>query len=322
MEIRDLIKTLYRPIARLMSSAPADGPKSRSRELWPALAFCFLSFFLAAQPAEAQIAEQVRLQMEGELDSIKDEFEEQLTGLSDHRQIAALAIKAGGKAWMTSAFVVNQKDNPFDLNAKFKAFDAQWDKAKGSWPIREQLALKFYYEAASRIIVPVALTAHDNEALKDLRALISSSHQHPKSKNESAQLAENKVLWSNRICALVTIMAKLKNPHQSAELDDIVEDMLNRAEIVARRTDIHYQAKMELLYLNNSQSITSMLFLLAKSEKSPIVSQAENMETAWHLYAGEMGSPVPDQMSFTWVTNTQITFPMAWWLATDTSLQH
>ena len=91
--------------------------------------------------------------------------------------------------------------------------------------------------------------------------------------------------------------------------------MLNRTEVISRRTDVHYQARMELLYLNNSRSLVDMLFLMAKSGGSPVASEAVVLEKAWrnHFEAGE--TRVSDLMSLTWVANAQITFPLAWWVA-------
>jgi hypothetical protein len=261
--------------------------------------------------------------LELQIDAIKHEFENQIQGVADQKQIAALALRAAGQAWMAAAAAADRNRELFDPDESLDLFGTRWDEAGNSWADRESRALRLYFEAASRLTARLALQAGDKKTADDLALLFYAARsglRRPQPMTVQAMEAEAKVFWSNRLTALASIMGGLgARPSQRGELDDLVEDLLNRAEVVARRTDIHYQAKMELLYLNNAQSLTLILFLMAKADGSPIADQARDMEEAWLKHTGPDGGQVADRIGLTWVANTQLAFPLAWWLATDPS---
>ncbi|MDR1110459.1 MAG: hypothetical protein LBP92_07145, partial [Deltaproteobacteria bacterium] len=211
--------------------------------------------------------------LELQIDAIKHEFENQIQGVADQKQIAALALRAAGQAWMAAAAAADRNSELFDPGESLESFGTGWDEAGNSWADRESRALRLYFEAASRLTARLALQAGDKKTADDLALLLSAARsglRRPQPMTVQALEAEAKVFWSNRLTALASIMGGLgARPGQRGELDDLVEDLLNRAEVVARRTDIHYQAKMELLYLNNAQSLTLILFLMAKADGSP-----------------------------------------------------
>ncbi|MDR0356387.1 MAG: hypothetical protein LBJ64_11755 [Deltaproteobacteria bacterium] len=277
--------------------------------------FCFLS-------SMSEGSEQAK-RLELELDAVKHRFENEIQGVGDQKQIAALAIRAASQAWLAAAAMTDQENELFDPAESLESLQHDWDRPGSSWPDREALGLKFYFAAVGRLAARIALKNNDKSVAEDLREFFVISRKgllRPTPLTEPAVEAEAKVFWSNRICTLAAALgALLLNSPQRAELDDIVEDLLNRAEIVAKRTDIHYQGKMELLYLNNSQSLTSILFLLAKSPGSPFVEEALIMEEAWLNHVDQPGTQVADMLSLTWVTNAQIALPLVWWLAVETA---
>jgi hypothetical protein len=254
------------------------------------------------------------------LDAIKHEFEYQIQGVADQKQIAALALRAAGNAWLAAAAVADGGKELFDPDESLERFVTDWDKAGNSWAAREGRALRLYFEATGRLAARLALRAGDKKTAEDLDQLFRAARSGPKRPQPmtvEALEAEDKVFWSNRLTALASILGGLRaKGDQRSELEDLVEDLLNRAEVVARRTDIHYQGKMELLYLNNAQAVTLILFMIAKSEGSPIAGQAKEMEEAWLKHTGPDSGQVADRIGLTWVANTQLAFPLAWWLAT------
>jgi hypothetical protein len=258
-----------------------------------------------------------RLRLTGELDRIKDEFEAELQGVSDQSRIAALSIKAAARAW--SAAAAASGEDARMAATRLSWLETEWDKAKGSWPAREKAALRVYFEALGRLAVALAMRRGDKAAIGELDALLSGPAymSFARAKTVQARSAEDRVFWSNRLSALATVLVRLQCPESRQELDDVIEDMLNRAEVISRREDIHFQARMELLHLNNAQSLASMLFLMAKRGASPVTGEAEALELSWRKHFSENGSQVADLMSVTWVANAQIAFPLAWWLATD-----
>ncbi|MDR2442524.1 MAG: hypothetical protein LBE31_03270 [Deltaproteobacteria bacterium] len=279
------------------------------------LAFlAFVAFFIGGSKANADTA-QAEILLTAELDRLKHGFENEIKQAGNQNQISALAIRAAALAWATSASAVggNLTAIPED---RLAYFDREWEKAKDSWPTREILALRMYFEAVGRLAISVALLEEDAETFESLSLLLTGTDfsGFGLARTKLAQLAEDRVFWSNRLSSLATIIIRLQSPDQNSHLIDQIEDLINRSEVISRRADIHYQARMELLYLNNAQSLASMLFLMAKSKASPIVEQATIMETAWQKHI-DGDNQVADLNSLTWVANTQISFPLAWWVA-------
>ncbi|MDR1658461.1 MAG: hypothetical protein LBT47_13110 [Deltaproteobacteria bacterium] len=287
-----------------------------------------LTFLTALLPLLLVLASPARAQPTGgppdilltiEIDRIKEGFEEQLKQADSQSQISALAIRAAAMAWATSAAAVAGGDSPFP-NGRLEFFQDQWDKAGDSWPSREILALKMYFEAVGRLAILIACHEPINKAvMEELSSLLSEANytSFGRLKTKPTQLAEDRVFWSNRLSTMATIVIKLQNPDQMLELENQIVDLINRSEVISRREDIHYQARMELLYLNNAQGLASMLFLMAKSDDSPIIEQAQAMETAWQKHIETGDSQVATQNTLAWVTNTQLSFPLAWWLAAE-----
>jgi hypothetical protein len=272
-------------------------------------------------PGVVMAREQTRRDLELKLDFLKHEFEGELEGVDDQKQISALALRASGRAFLASATLADEGNERFDAEEILRRFDQDWNKRDASWAAREGLALRLYFEAAARLAARLALRSLDMKAADDLREFFNQAKTRQKEEGHltaTAIEAEEKVLWSNRLCTLTTILGGmvLSAPRKD-ELDNIVEDLLNRAEVVAARTDIHYQAKMELLYLNDAQGLTSILFLLAGAAGSPVAREAAQLEELWRGHVSQPGTQVSDMLSLTWVANTQIALPLAWWLAAD-----
>ncbi|MDR2368965.1 MAG: hypothetical protein LBF58_12830 [Deltaproteobacteria bacterium] len=257
--------------------------------------------------------------LERRLDSVKREFEDQLGGLADHRQISALALRAAGEAWMEAAAQADPPGELFDPVELIGDFEKGWEESERSWAEREARALRFYFVALARLAARLAVRSGDKETAANLAGLLKaarSGQKRPRPLTAQAVEAEAKVFWSNRLCALAAILGHLGDDKaQRQGVADLVEDLLNRSEVVARRTDIHYQAKMELLYLNNAQSVTRVLFLLAKDGPPNVADRAMAMERAWDNHMTKNDLRVADRVSLTWVANAQLAFPLAWWLA-------
>ncbi|MDR1546865.1 MAG: hypothetical protein LBU12_09210 [Deltaproteobacteria bacterium] len=272
----------------------------------------------AARPAAAaDLGPEARETLEWRLDVLKDQFEADLEEIDDARQIAALAVRSAAKAWLTASAATDDPDE-FDLDGRLAQIDRLWDEARSSWTTRETQALKLYYEAAARLTVKLAAQLGDRSALEAVGQLLTAPYAGPgRAKTALAMEAEAKVLWSNRLCAAASALLKLAGDGRAAEIDDLVEDMINRAEVIAQRKDVHYQARMDLLHLNNVQSLTAMMFLMADLGPASSSSEVAELKAAWLRHVGEAGSQVADLISLTWVANAQIAFPLAYRLAVD-----
>ncbi|MDR1676995.1 MAG: hypothetical protein LBS44_01230, partial [Deltaproteobacteria bacterium] len=175
-------------------------------------------------------AGQARNLLEQELDSIKKDFEQQILGLSNQKQISALALKAAGQAWLESAVITDQENELFDPADSLSSFEGQWKVATNSWAAKEGKALRFYFEAFSRLTARLAVQSEDQEATENLADLLKaarSNQKRQKTLTVPAIEAETKVLWSNRLCALATILGSLSTkPERREQINDLVEDLL------------------------------------------------------------------------------------------------
>jgi hypothetical protein len=162
----------------------------------------------------------------------------------------------------------------------------------------------------------VAGRLNDQRVLGELLA-ISGSPATSKAKSRPAKNAEARVYWSNRIVVGTSLLIRLIAPEKAREVEDMTDDLLNRAEVIATRRDVHYQARMDLLYLHTAQSMAALLFLVATDEDSPIFPEAAGMEGAWEERISDTGFQVSEKTSLSLVSNTQLAFPMLHLLAAN-----
>jgi hypothetical protein len=256
--------------------------------------------------------------LEEKLNLLKSSFETELDGIKDQSEISAIALKAATEAWIFATMEMEALETSWNYSDRLKWLEEQWSDTKTSWQEKEICSLKIYNEALAKIAAYLVTKTNNSSVLLGLEALSSLQGDFSgNSKTVTTREAEVKVFLTNRLAVLLSLIIRMESKNQNEELDDIIEDMLNRADIIAHRKDIHYQARMDLLYLNNAQSMTAMNILLARSTRSPIIKEAEMVESAWLSHISEEDNQVSDQISLTWVTNAQLSFPMAYWLAIE-----
>jgi len=255
--------------------------------------------------------------LEEQLNLLKSNFETKIDGIKDQSEISALAIKAATEAWILATMQMGTQEVGWNYNDRLKWLDEQWSNSKTTWQEKEICSLKIYHEALAKIASNMVTKTNNTTALLSLDALSSLQGDFSgNSKTATTREAEIKVFLTNRLVVLLSLIIRMESKTNNEQLDDIMEDMLNRADIISYRKDIHYQARMDLLYLNNAQSMTSMNFLLARLIK-PMLKEAETVESAWLSHINEEDNQVSDQISLTWVANAQLSFPMAYWLTTE-----
>jgi hypothetical protein len=273
-----------------------------------------------AQEPESETAEApdyALRDLEGRLGELKIGFENDLVGVKEQNAIQARSWKAMSFAFFMALGEMSP-ENYGDYHAKnAPPLDVIFADREKSWELKEISAIKKYYEALTRIVTILAGQKGDKLTLAKLKAILARPGSEPgKTRTRPTQEAEAKVFWSNRVAAVFPLAVELLAPEYSQELDDITEDMLNRAEIIAIRRDIHYRARLDLLYLNNVQSLASMLFLIAESPNSPFASEAKSLELTVETLSLDPQVQLADKISLYLVTSAQLTIPMAHWLAT------
>jgi hypothetical protein len=247
--------------------------------------------------------------LENGLNLIKSDYESKLSTLKNPKIIQALSLKEMDLALFMTVEVVNPETYGNYYQERGGHLERLWANTKISWEIKEIYSLALYSEALSRLVVTIAGIENNQTILSDFVEVTKASTT-GKARSQPAKIAEARVYWSNRIVVITSLLIKLLSPEKAHELEDILDDLLNRAEVIATRRDVHYQARMDLLYLNNVQSQSIMLFLLAKDKDSSISQSAEAMEAAWEERIADSDFQVSEKTSLSLVSNTQLSFPL------------
>jgi hypothetical protein len=257
--------------------------------------------------------------LEVRLAALKDDFESSVLGEKEAPQSVRQA-----NSWKTmsltlaaavSALEPERYGDRFEL--KQTEVEKIWKDKNLTWDHKAIYAMRFCDESLTRLTVILADRRQNNEVLTEFQSLMTlHGVDSTKAIAEPAQLAETKVFWSNRLVALFPLVIKTVAVSSASELDDIVEDLLNRAEIIASRRDIHYQARMELLYLNNVQSLANMFFLLATLPESSIREAAADIKNEWELSMRDQDLMVALKVSLSLIAATQMSFNLSLWYVT------
>jgi hypothetical protein len=250
------------------------------------------------------------------LGAIKADFEKSLGTLKDPKIIQALSLRSADLALLLTLSALDPANYGAYQQERSAYLDRVWSDKKLSWEMRELRELSVYSEALSRLVVIMAGQMNDQRVLTEFVGLLGDKVT-GKAKSQPAKIAEAKVYWSNRIVVHTSLLIKLIAPEKAGALEDMIDDLLNRAEVIATRRDVHYQARMDLLYLNNMQTLTGMQFLVATDKVSPISAEAATMEDSWEERIQDPDFQVSEKTSLSLVSNTQLAFPLLYWIANN-----
>ncbi|MDR2406145.1 MAG: hypothetical protein LBE27_07240 [Deltaproteobacteria bacterium] len=259
--------------------------------------------------------------LEYSLNLIKSDYETSLLSLKDPKMIQALSLKETDLALFMTVAVLDPTTYGNYYADRSGLLERLWANGKMSLEIKEIYTLVLYSEALSRLVVIIAGKEDNQEVLSEF-VNVTKESAIGKAKSQPAKIAEARVYWSNRIVIMTSLLIKVLSPEKYQNLEDIMDDLLNRAEVIATRRDVHYQARMDLLYLNNVQSISSMLFLLAKDSGSAIGESAAAMEDRWEERIADSDFQVSEKTSLSLVSNAQLCFPLFHSIATGKYMKH
>jgi hypothetical protein len=254
--------------------------------------------------------------LERSIELIKSEFEREAVGSRDPRVTRAASWKAMGLAFLESVAAADPKRYGEFRDRNFEETDLMWADAKTSWDQREIRAMRLCDDVWSRLTALWYSKDSSDEALEDLESVLSRHGvSSGRARTEPAKIAEAKVFWSNRLVVLFPLMAKALAPDQAAALQDVTDDLINNAEVVSERRDIHHQARMDLLYHNNARSLTAMMCLVLDQPSTPYAEDARALRQSWDDYMSNPEYKVADKISVSLITAAQLSFPLAHWAA-------
>jgi hypothetical protein len=284
--------------------------------LFPAFLFLIVSI---PSLAELKDPEDVALlSLEVRLAALKDDFEASVmtAGEQNPAVLQSLSWKFMSLAFVAAVSAIEPERYGDYFEKRQQNLEVLWKDKKSSWDHKAISAMRLCDEALAKLIVILADKERNTEALSEFKSIMAfHGVDSGKAKAEPARLAETKVFWSNRLVALFPLILKITAPDKSSEREDIMDDLLNRAEIIAARKDVHYQARLDLLYLNNVQSLTGMFFLLSALPDSSIREVATQMENELEIALRDPDLKVSDKISLSLVAASQMSFHLSLWYA-------
>ncbi|MDR2611780.1 MAG: hypothetical protein LBG06_02710 [Deltaproteobacteria bacterium] len=254
--------------------------------------------------------------LERSLEAVKTEFEREAAGIREPGVLRAAAWKAVGLSFLEALAAMDAGRYGEFRDRNTEEIEQLWADAGADWDGREIRAMRLCDDAWTRLAALLAGRAGSSRVLEELGDVMSRHEvTSRRARTGPARLAEAKVFWSNRLAALFPLLAKCLPGEPEEGLADITEDLLNNAEVTAARRDIHYQARMDLLYSNNVRSITSMMFLSLGQPSSPYRADAGALRLSWEDSMANQAFKVSDRISHSLLTAAQLSFPLSHWLA-------
>jgi hypothetical protein len=297
----------------------AHGPE-RAKKAYVFL-FLALLLLLVSVPSKAGLTDPedvAYLSLEVRLAALKDDFEASVraTGEQNPVVLEAISWKYISLAFVAAVSALEAERYGDYFEKKQQSLEVLWKDKKSSWDHKAISAMSLSDEALAKLIVILADKEKKPEVLAEFKAIMALHGVNSgKAKAEPAKLAETKVFWANRLVALFPLIVKVTAPSKDSELEDIMDDLLNKAEIIAARKDVHFQARLDLLYLNNVQSFTSMFFLLSTLPDSAIREETIPIENELEVALRDPDLKVSDKIALSLVAASQMSFHLSLWYA-------
>lgn len=180
---------------------------------------------------------------------------------------------------------------------------------------RHSAALELYY-LAFREVALYLVTANRQ---KDLALEMKLIHRLTRDKlarldGQPQRALEKRVVLSGALVALATVAIRslggnLLNP----QMEGLVNDWLERTEILSRRVDLHYRARLQLLYIGNLRRLTALVFILGRQAGPPLGRELAQLHGNLNTYGPKRG--LPGAQSLIWAAQAQAAIPLAYWLS-------
>lgn len=248
--------------------------------------------------------------------SLKDRFETLARDDTDPQALACLGAETAALAW--SLAVIAQTEDPEareEWRNRAEAFETSIEISK-NWDDRHLQALELYYQALWESTLYLVTKNEQPGLARDLRSIAEQTRKKLATLTDHPELnLEKRVLWSAALVGLASVAVRsLGGGTLARPVERIMKDLVARAEAVDRRSDLHYRAKLSLLYINNLQGFTALIFLLGRNAGPPLSRELAALHGMLNKYGPRRS--LPDALSLTWTAQAQASLPVAFWLAT------
>lgn len=295
----------------------AAAPRLRWLQVVVALVLCALSRLLAAESGAAPIGQQLNVQAEtealqGEFLALKEQFEREVKKVKEQKILTTMALETTAQSWALAASFIGAESEGIALkrNALEKAIKSK------NWETRELAALDYYYEAIISLTRKLAQQESQAPLISELDSIAAKTAEQLKAAAAKPDGAlESRVVLSGALSGIMAVAVKsVGGGAMEQPIQLIVKEMLSKANSISARPDIHYRAKLSLLYVNNVEGLTALTFLLGHNAGPPLSSELARVHSSWNDHVED--ASLPDILGLTWTAQYQAVLPLAFWLAT------
>jgi hypothetical protein len=248
---------------------------------------------------------------------LKSLFETEAKKTTEQKILASLALKTTALSWAMTATNLSGAENFEEPRwaVKIRNFERDWENT-ANWDERELLALEFYYAAMSDVARVLASRNRHILFLEELEKLSAKTAESLLNFGDKVDGGlERRVIISGALASVTSLAVRsVGGGAMEQPVQVVIKDMINKANGISERPDAHYRAKLSLLYANNAQGLTSLVFLLGHNAEPALNRELAAVRNAWNRHSA--GGALPDATSLSWAAQAQASLPLAYWLAT------
>ncbi len=243
---------------------------------------------------------------------LKKQFERDAKRVKEQKILATMALETAARSWALAASFLGADEKGTRL--KKSALDRA--VASKNWEKRELAALEYYYEAILSLTRTMAQKNSQKTLLDELDSITAETAEQLEGLGAKPDgILEKRVVLSGVLTGIMAVAVKsVGGGAMEQPIQLIVKKMLSKANKISARPDIHYRAKLYLLYVNNVQGLTALTFLLGHNAGPPLSGELAKVHSSWNDHVEDAN--LPDTLSLTWTAHYQAALPLAFWLAT------
>lgn len=267
--------------------------------------------------AGAAMGEVPEKRLRGDYQRLKRHFEEQIRETSDPKAASCLSAETSAISWLLAAANLSVD---IDDARKWLNLADEFERTRGgsqNWDARHLAALEFYYQGLVQIIPLLLSNTGQSVMLPEMEQIVNKTDEQLSALDGKPDaLQEKRVTVSGALVSLMSVMVgAVGGGSMEQPVRGILNNVVTKADYISKRPDIHYRAKLSLLYANNIQGLTALVFLLGQNAGPPLSSELAVIHGTMNQHSADLN--LPDALSLTWVAQAQAVLPLAFWLGVN-----
>ena len=273
------------------------------------LVFLFLSASQSsAGQGEALAADFLRL---------KTAYEEQAEGLAGSPdKVSCLGAETAARAWALAALsLAGGQEDQARWRERLKLFEI------GEIPEEPELRLLadlwLYFDAFYESALSLAARGELRSLESELRSVRAEAIDKLKAvRDKPGAVWEKKNIIAEALARQISATANaLGGAPMRRPTGEIMARLADKTGEISKRTDLHYRARMRLLYLAYLRELTSLTFLVGLSAGPPLSGQMASIHAELNRQGPALASETHSE-GLLWTAQAQAAIPLAYWAAT------